>query len=164
MFQEVAENGADTAHLSAVHGPPVFSKIVHSLSCIARHSWKNDGWAPHKSFTDDKSSDNDDSKKETEDLSYRAYTTLRHTLVLFERFELLRLNVHVQQIGPGYVELLMESYLGPVYIFQTVTPMEPLLQKVSSFSKSLNLISIFFFFWNSGLIFYRIKQKMIGDN
>lgn len=69
MFQEVAENGADTAHLSAVHGPPVFSKIVHSLSCIARHSWKNDGWAPHKSFTDDKSSDNDDSKKETEDRS-----------------------------------------------------------------------------------------------
>ncbi|XP_076235047.1 cholesterol 7-desaturase nvd-like [Calliopsis andreniformis] len=125
--QEVAENGADTAHLSAVHGPVLFSKIAYPLSCVARHSWKNNGWVPHKQ---DKSSDSEDPEKEnTEDLSHRAYTTLRHALVLFEKFELLQLDVHVQQIGPGYVELLLQTYLGPIYIFQTVTPMEPLLQK-----------------------------------
>ncbi|XP_076666871.1 cholesterol 7-desaturase nvd isoform X1 [Andrena cerasifolii] len=148
--QEVAENGADTAHLSAVHGPAIFSSIAYPLSRIARHSWINDGWTPHHSYSEDKNSDNDESKKEdAKNFSHRAYTTLRHTLVLFEKLELLRLDVHVQQIGPGYVELLMETYLGPICIFQTVTPMEPLLQKVTHLVYSPPLIgpyaSVMFF-------------------
>lgn len=56
--------------------------------------------------------------------------TLRHSLILFEKFKFLQLDVNVQQIGPGYVELMMHTSLGSMCIFQTVTPMEPLLQKV----------------------------------
>lgn len=132
LFQEIAENGADTAHLRVVHGPAVFSKIAHFFSSFARHSWSNINWTPHRSYSELKKSDATNSVKEnsTEDLSHRAYMTLRHRLVLFEKFEFLQLDVSVQQIGPGYVELMMESCIGTVCIFQTVTPMEPLLQKV----------------------------------
>ena len=142
-IQEIAENGADTAHLSVVHGPSVFSKIAHIFSSFARHSWSNINWTPHSSYSESKKSDATDSVKEnsTEDLSHRAYMTLRHRLVLFERFEFLQLDVSVQQIGPGYVELMMESYLGTVCIFQTVTPMEPLLQKVTHLLYSPPLLS-----------------------
>lgn len=34
------------------------------------------------------------------------------------------------QIGPGYVELFLECPLGPIVMLQSVTPVEPLLQKV----------------------------------
>ncbi|KZC11276.1 hypothetical protein WN55_02367, partial [Dufourea novaeangliae] len=126
---EIAENGADTAHLSAVHGPTVFSNFVHPLSMIARHSWTNDGWTPHSSLTESKRS-NGENENDTEDLNHRAYTTLRHSLVLFERYKLWHVDVHVQQIGPGYVEMMMDTFFGRLCILQTVTPMEPLLQKV----------------------------------
>ncbi|XP_053984121.1 cholesterol 7-desaturase nvd isoform X2 [Hylaeus anthracinus] len=131
-IQEVAENGADTAHLSAVHGPMIFSNIIHAFSCLARHSWTNVGWRPHNLLTESKASDDDEPKRQDDkDLSHRAYTTLKHTLVLFEKYKLWNLDVHVQQIGPGYVEMMMDTYFGRICIFQTVTPMEPLLQKVT---------------------------------
>lgn len=135
VLQEVAENGADTAHLSAVHGPIIFSNFIYPFSCIARHSWTNVGWRPHNLFSESKSSDGDEPKKQSsENLSHRAYTTLKHSLVLFKKYKLLNLDVHVQQIGPGYVELTMDTYFGRMCIFQTVTPMEPLLQKVPYFN------------------------------
>jgi cholesterol 7-dehydrogenase len=34
------------------------------------------------------------------------------------------------QIGPGYVELYMTTSLGTMTLLQTVTPVEPLLQKL----------------------------------
>lgn len=34
------------------------------------------------------------------------------------------------QIGPGYVEMAMETTFGPIIIVQSVTPVEPLVQKV----------------------------------
>lgn len=34
------------------------------------------------------------------------------------------------QIGPGYVVLNVETFIGPMIILQTVTPVEPLVQKV----------------------------------
>lgn len=133
MFQEIAENGADTAHLRVVHGPAVFSKITHIFSLIApfvRHSWSNINWTPHSSYSESKSEVAESIKQNSENSSHRAYMTLRHHLILFNKLKILKLDVNVQQIGPGYVELLMESFLGTVCIFQTVTPMEPLLQKV----------------------------------
>nr|XP_033332910.1 cholesterol 7-desaturase isoform X1 [Megalopta genalis]XP_033332912.1 cholesterol 7-desaturase isoform X1 [Megalopta genalis] len=128
-IQEVAENGADTAHLSAVHGPAVLSNFIHPLARIARHSWTNVGWTPHSSLSENKSSEVDE-KNNGDDMNHRAYTTLRHSLIIFEKYKLWHLDVYVQQIGPGYVEMMMETFFGPLCIFQTVTPMEPLLQKV----------------------------------
>ncbi|KOC70204.1 hypothetical protein WH47_08550, partial [Habropoda laboriosa] len=138
---EVAENGADSAHLSAVHGPALFSKGGKFSSSIARHSWSNVNWAPHKSFLEFQNSEGAKSKEQdAENLRHRAYMTLRHTFVLFEKFEIMELNVNVQQIGPGYVELMMETSVGTMCIFQTVTPMEPLLQKVTHLLYSRPLI------------------------
>lgn len=34
------------------------------------------------------------------------------------------------QIGPGYVEMYMDTTFGPIVILQSVTPVEPLVQKV----------------------------------
>nr|XP_012145155.1 PREDICTED: cholesterol desaturase daf-36 [Megachile rotundata] len=144
-IQEIAENGADIAHLRVVHGPAVFSKITYILSLIApfvRHSWSNINWMPHSSYSESKKSEVAESiKQNSENSSHRAYMTLRHHLILFDKFKVLKLDVNVQQIGPGYVELFMESVLGTVCIFQTVTPMEPLLQKVTHLLFSPPLIS-----------------------
>ncbi|XP_017891357.1 cholesterol 7-desaturase [Ceratina calcarata] len=132
-IQEVAENGADLAHLSAVHGPPIFSsKVTNYLSSFARHSWSNVNWTPHNSYLEFQESEDTGSKKpDGENLRHRAYMTLRHRLILFEKFKVMHLDVDVQQVGPGYVELMMHTPLGSMCIFQTVTPMEPLLQKVT---------------------------------
>lgn len=61
---------------------------------------------------------------------HRASMTLRHSLLLLDRFDVLELNVKVEQIGPGYVELFVETTFGNMFIVQTVTPIEPLLQRV----------------------------------
>lgn len=114
-----------------MHGPAIFTKIANFFSSFARHSWTNVNWTPHNSFLESQTSEETETeKKDGQNLRHRAYMTLRHSLILFEKFELLELDVNVQQIGPGYVELMMHSSLGSMCIFQTVTPMEPLLQKV----------------------------------
>lgn len=62
---------------------------------------------------------------------HKAAMRLQHNLILFERFSLLGLNVSVEQIGPGYVELMINTSFGFMCILQTVTPLEPLLQRVT---------------------------------
>ncbi|XP_072762507.1 cholesterol 7-desaturase nvd [Anoplolepis gracilipes] len=166
-IQEIAENGADIAHLTAVHGPIMF--LSDNASSIARHSWTtNISWRPHCSYnkTDDASEKISTITKETEvrvklngeltDYSivnsdkkihyhfpvtkneeidrkekHKAGLQLRHTLTLLEHFSFLVLDVHVEQIGPGYVELLLNTTFGSMCIVQTVTPIEPMLQRVT---------------------------------
>lgn len=130
-IQEIAENGSDVAHINAVHGPPMF--LNDAISWVARHSWTNISWKPHSSFAEEKNSDDVETNVEEsskESMKHRAEMTLRHSFVLFEKFNILELNIHVDQIGPGYVELMIDTSLGPMCILQTVTPVEPLLQKV----------------------------------
>uniref|UniRef100_A0A8D8REJ6 Uncharacterized protein n=1 Tax=Cacopsylla melanoneura TaxID=428564 RepID=A0A8D8REJ6_9HEMI len=57
---------------------------------------------------------------------------LRHDLKLFDRvpLPLIGMNVEAKQIGPGYVEMIMTTSMGQLAILQTVTPVEPMLQKV----------------------------------
>lgn len=62
---------------------------------------------------------------------HKAGLLLRHSLILLERFTVFAVNVHVEQIGPGYVELLFDTSLGSMCILQTVTPIEPMLQRVT---------------------------------
>lgn len=158
VFQEVAENGADSAHLSAVHGPAIFAKAANFSTSFARHSWSNVNWAPHKSFLESECSEGAESRKpDSEDLSHRAYMTLRHHLILFDKFQLLQLDVDVQQIGPGYVELMMKTSIGSMCIFQTVTPMEPLLQKVFVLFKFWS----FLFFVPLSLLITRVQNIKI---
>ncbi|KAI4487530.1 hypothetical protein M0804_005679 [Polistes exclamans] len=181
-IQDIAENGADMAHLSAVHGPALF--LSEDVMRLVRHTWSNARWTPQSSVSKDesskemsmnKNSPEDETKFDEEegtDLTkrsssttttarttingesknflnnksttattngqqnsyrrekHRANMTLRHSLLLLDRFDILELNVKVEQIGPGYVELLVQTTFGNMFILQTVTPIEPLLQRI----------------------------------
>lgn len=47
------------------------------------------------------------------------------------KFELAEMDVVAKQIGPGHVQLVMETHLGTFVILQNVTPVEPLVQKAT---------------------------------
>ena len=108
---------------------------------LAKHSWIDAKWAPCKkeSKTDEKNSSNENifksettekDKTETNE-RHKAILHLNHSLVLFEKYQMLQLSVKAVQIGPGYVEMRLDSRWGPMFILQTVTPVEPLLQRVT---------------------------------
>lgn len=164
--QDIPENGADLAHLSVVHGPPMF--INRNVSWLTRHSWTNAIWQPYPNETENKTVNKVDRKaaevcvklngaSSVEPISnghvvdhvesdattaatgnsivrrqkHKATMQMSHDLVLLERFTLLGIRVNVEQIGPGYVELLIDTSFGSMCILQTVTPIEPLLQRVT---------------------------------
>lgn len=56
--------------------------------------------------------------------------TLSHCVRIFNKIDMGNVDVKARQIGPGYVELMMESSFGPFVVVQTVTPVEPLVQQV----------------------------------
>ncbi|XP_015600969.1 cholesterol 7-desaturase [Cephus cinctus] len=144
-IQEIPENGADWAHLSAVHGPAMF--FSETLPWLARHSWTAAAWAPREtsapetavkttqsnetSTLSQNGTGNEPKKYIEKNDKHRATMRLRHSLVLLEKISIIQLNVKAEQIGPGYVELLVDTALGPMCILQTVTPVEPLLQRVT---------------------------------
>lgn len=59
-----------------------------------------------------------------------ADVALKHSIRLFNKTEVCELNITTKQIGPGYVQLLFETNYGRLVCLQTVTPVEPLIQKV----------------------------------
>ncbi|XP_046430330.1 cholesterol 7-desaturase nvd [Neodiprion fabricii] len=173
-IQEIPENGADWAHLSAVHGPSIL--LSERVPWLARHSWTGAEWTSHvsppqertmakeeeagKAQAEEECGAEVDNAPETDpnisrenvagtgkfengggkiskdktassNKSHKAIMRLRHSLILFERIPILELDVRAEQIGPGYVELLVQSSMGPMCILQTVTPLEPLMQRVT---------------------------------
>lgn len=156
--QDIAENGADYAHLNALHSPAMFFSDWLK-PWLARHSWTNAMWRPHCSYFDTDAET--DSKAEATSAEVRvklngtlihpisnenhhtaengvarrekhkAGMQMRHALILLERFTLLAFDVYVELTGPGYVELMIDSPFGRMCILQTVTPVEPLLQRVT---------------------------------
>lgn len=130
-IQEIPENGADVAHLAHLHGPSLlFGSNLQSVSekcheadrfnvdesqssAMLRHYWTVK-WA------------------ETEDEGTRhiAVANLRQHFRLFGRFSFFQTVVEAQQIGPGLVHLFIETCMGNCVFIQTVTPIEPLIQRV----------------------------------
>ncbi|CRK97164.1 CLUMA_CG010561, isoform A [Clunio marinus] len=53
--------------------------------------------------------------------------------VKFWKYEFVKVNVTVKQVGPGYVLLFLQSSFGPLVALQTVTPVEPLVQRLSHY-------------------------------
>ncbi|KAL0126352.1 hypothetical protein PUN28_005029 [Cardiocondyla obscurior] len=159
-IQEIAENGADPAHLDAVHGPAMF--LPSSLSWLARHMWTTTkGWQPHYSC-DNEANENASTDTETPKVhvklnnkapihqiknedrrlavtestsdkkeKHKAGLHMCQKMILLERFNIWEVNVRVEQIGPSYVELMIDTWFGPICMLQTVTPVEPLLQRVT---------------------------------
>lgn len=115
-IQELPENGADWAHLAQVHGANLclgadlrnFSSRL--LNC-AVHVWSATWSAssePHISEID-----------------------VEHTMKLCGKFNLVTIKAKVNQIGPATVQLSFSTPFGQAMLFHNVTPVEPLLQKVT---------------------------------
>ena len=110
------------------------------LPGFMRHSWTGAAWAPDATDKNEEClsiAENNHRKSQT----HRATMTLHHSVVFLERFSILELNVTAAQIGPGYVELTLQTFFGPLCILQTVTPLEPLLQRVTHIMFSPQLIA-----------------------
>ncbi|XP_058801216.1 cholesterol 7-desaturase nvd [Phymastichus coffea] len=120
-IQEIPENGADWAHLEAVHGASMLN--VGFMAKVMRHSWTNASWS--SPTTTLLHADKEASEQHV------ATSCLRHSVILFDKFSLLEMDVVALQIGPAYVELHLRTAFGPICIIQSVTPVEPLLQKVT---------------------------------
>ncbi|XP_028170462.1 cholesterol 7-desaturase-like [Ostrinia furnacalis] len=112
LLQEIPENGADVAHLNAVHSPSVVTGLAEKypflLNIIGSHVW---------SATWNKGE------------GHIADLTLTHDYKIM-KCNLFHIDVTVQQIGPGFVRLFLKTPLGPLLVSQSVTPLGPLLQKV----------------------------------
>lgn len=99
---------------------------------LSRHSWTDTKWRPRPSHL----------PEGTAAPQHQASLSMNHALILFRKLALLKLQVTAEQIGPAYVELTVNSSLGPMFIIQTVTPMEPFVQRVthSLYSAPLNAL------------------------
>lgn len=47
--------------------------------------------------------------------------------------EIMEVIASIKQVGPGYVVLNLVTSFGPMVILQTVTPVEPLVQKLNHY-------------------------------
>ncbi|XP_049884446.1 cholesterol 7-desaturase nvd [Pectinophora gossypiella] len=111
-IQEIPENGADVAHLNAVHSESLLSKLGEKypllLNFIGSHYWTAE-WSRGDHHT--------------------STIKLTHDYKLM-KMNLFHVDVDVTQIGPGHVRLKLQTSFGPVLISQSVTPIGPLQQKV----------------------------------
>lgn len=90
-----------------------------------------------------------------EDRRHIADMNLRHSMKLFGKYEILTMNVRVQQVGPGYVQLFLSSAFGEFVILQTVVPVEPLMQRVLHrfyFPRGLSLFAKFIIWGESIMV------------
>ena len=118
------------------------------LSRFLRHAWSNINWSDGKTDVEYLGSHDKDEEKETSKqkfLTYKHQATvqLQHNLVLFNKISTLQLNVTGKQVGPGYVELYVDSAFGRLCIIQTVTPIQPMVQQVIHTCYAPRLISPF---------------------
>jgi cholesterol 7-dehydrogenase len=108
IIYELPENGADIGHLSALHS----AFVVASLRPLLSHAWKGH-WRPHESEP------------------HLARLTIDQTMVLLGVPLPGAVHVEILQCGPSQVYLSFDlPLLGKVVITETVTPVEPCLQRV----------------------------------
>lgn len=127
--------------------------LSSNLSWLAQHLWiTNRGWQAHCSYETD-----EDANTDAEDVKmsiklnasiengnrhltkngfnkkerHKAGLHICHKLILLGRFNVMNIDVRAEQIGPSYVEMMINTSFGPMCILQTVTPIEPLLQRVT---------------------------------
>ncbi|XP_018314280.1 cholesterol 7-desaturase [Mycetomoellerius zeteki] len=156
-IQDVTENGPDVAHLNELHSPVIF--LSRKFSWLARHLWIiYTRWQPNWSYDSQTDEEDEEAVKTSAKLKgmsihpiknsnrnrhftvaqnvdrsrekHKASVHLCHKLILLERFSLMESDVRAEQIGPGIIELNVNTSFGSLYILLTITPVEPLLQRV----------------------------------
>lgn len=129
--------------------------LPSNLSWLAQHLWIiKRGWQPHCSNAMDEDGNADAEEVRMNKLNvasiendnrnhhlakngfsrkekHKAGLRMSHKFILLRRFNIMNIDVQVEQIGPSYVELMINTSFGPMCILQTVTPIEPLLQRVT---------------------------------
>ncbi|XP_037944865.1 cholesterol 7-desaturase isoform X2 [Teleopsis dalmanni] len=116
-IQEIPENGADMAHFAAIHNVNFLAGGINAnksnFAKTGTHHWKAT-WTSSKSTA-----------------KHIALISLTHSLELIPKVHIFEMDVIGHQIGPSYVQLHLKSKtFGNIEILQTVTPIEPLVQKV----------------------------------
>jgi len=111
-IQEIPENGADTAHLNWLHVPCAIE--IPILDIFFSHTW-NATWEPGKGID-----------------SHLAFIKIKHG-IKFQRWDVpgSLLDVDITQVGPSTVHLTFLTTIGKVLIIETVTPVQPLLQRAT---------------------------------
>lgn len=109
---EIPENGADVAHLPVLHR----DFIVPALQPVMDHKW-DVSWRAGKAAAEGE-------RREF------AYVHIGQAARFLGRFEVpgSRVDVDITQQGLGIVALKFATPFGFVYVLETVTPVEPLLQ------------------------------------
>ena len=59
-----------------------------------------------------------------------AISSLNHQIRLFDKWSCFSVDVEARQIGPGVVHLTFDSIFGRCILIETVTPIEPMVQRV----------------------------------
>ncbi|XP_072015577.1 cholesterol 7-desaturase nvd-like isoform X1 [Amphiura filiformis] len=117
-IEEIPENGADVAHLYHLHTPFLAAgrDLRYQFTWVwqwIKHVWDG-GWT------------------QDEDNKHIGILTLDHSIAAFGRtVPLTTLRARAHQIGPGLCHLNIDhSAFGYSVLVQTVTPVEPLVQKL----------------------------------
>jgi cholesterol 7-dehydrogenase len=106
LLSDIAENGADWAHLPALHG----SFLVPVLRPLFGHHWD----ASFTAFSPE---------------PHRAAIRIEEAVTLRGRILPGRVAVRVDQVGPSQVFLCMQTPVGPFVVHETITPVAPLRQR-----------------------------------
>ncbi|XP_070532112.1 cholesterol 7-desaturase nvd-like isoform X1 [Ptychodera flava] len=118
-IEEIPENGGDVSHLHYLHGPIMASGVDLRYTqswfwdLIGRHVW-------------------DASWEQDPDEKHIGVLSLTHRMTLFGiPIAPVEMTVKAQQIGPGIVYLQFANWIGTSALLHHVTPVEPLLQRVT---------------------------------
>ncbi|XP_013178982.1 PREDICTED: 3-ketosteroid-9-alpha-monooxygenase oxygenase subunit [Papilio xuthus] len=112
-IQEIPENGADVAHLNALHSTSLLTEIgnrfpiLHNI--IGQHIWAAEWCRGEK--------------------AHEAHMVIEQKYIVM-KCDVFPMKVSVTQIGPSHVRLHFESPFGSLLVAQSVTPLSALLQRV----------------------------------
>ncbi|XP_064395396.1 cholesterol 7-desaturase nvd-like [Halichondria panicea] len=151
-IQDIAENGADVAHLTYLHGAGVSSGAGMDYrellsGKLHTHSWTARWESLPKPST------------------YVGRMTLTMTnSILGVNFKSLDITSIADQMGCGVVYLTLKSKFGTVLLLHTVTPLEPFLQKYSVVAYSDWWIPTFLVKWLVQAYDVQLERDMIVWN
>lgn len=130
-IQELPENGADITHLPQVHGSSLAAgsdirKIKGRIWDFTEHVWDG-SWSAN-----------------TGPDSHIGIMKISQGMTFFNKFSINKVDGIARQIGPAIVHLELCTIFGNVVIIHTVTPIEPLKQRLVHTLYAQNKVPLLF--------------------